>query len=54
MTTLNGIYDVLSYLEKRKAMLLGNDYTFQSLDSIVYSQKIDRFICAIDMRKICT
>ena len=29
------LYEILAHLEKRKAMYLGNDYTFHSLDSFI-------------------
>jgi hypothetical protein len=29
------IYEILEHLEKRKAMYLGNEYTFQSLDAFI-------------------
>lgn len=35
MKHLLNLYDILEALEKRKAMYLGNDYTFSSLDNFV-------------------
>lgn len=35
MKVLNNIYSIFEEMKMRKAMYLGNDYTFQSLDSFV-------------------
>jgi len=32
---ISSIYDLLEHLEKRRAMYLGNNYTFQSLDAFI-------------------
>jgi len=40
MKILDNIYVILDEMQKRKAMYLGNDYNFQSLESFVYGYQL--------------